>query len=1329
MADLRFDQSSALPPPKPRFAPVNTAPPTRFQAVDGAFDQYQPTQQDKMRRMFGTDTPIEDSVEQTPAAKFGQSVTRFKEKTADKIQKFVQDHPADADLLRPAPLTSWAKSAATALAKVPFRIARLAAQGADTIDPFQRFIPDSVLKIPKVEDSVLSVAASIGLPLEDAQKTAKESPGLLQSLHDAFILPVRNGLEIASMPDGKEKQDAYDAWAYKTAQSFVSGMSVGVTDEMLRDNAITLENGEIMWKGVPISALSETEQKGVSAGGLSGQLLGGIATYAMVSPMLTESLRSIPVLNKLYEQHPFLSSAILTNAAQEGFEAVVRKSSGQDYSFKDTLMGMMSGLVFETGKLAVDGLKGDAPAQLDGVRSFLEGEVRGFTNENGRLPDMNELRSRIGDKVVPGTNVTVEALHNELAASGIKEQRMIEMKGGKKGTPGMDFPAEPPKGQTPEVDMPALIKEFGSEDAIPLDRLSPHGVADAAAGEAILKAGGTIEEADAVAGTPILSRPESVVRKVGDVPQVFRTDKFNVDDAGQARLKVVQETLGMTTRDVRTWPEVEAMAKEIGVNPMKLMKTLEGTKLLSDAQVEALRQTSQSASNFLAQKHDLLEEARSRGDTAAITEIEQKVKVNEKLLNDAVGKLIKGGTELGRGVAIYRKIAAEKMGDPTYWYKEAMELIDEGGPRKVRFGGKKVDVKPGEIPEGLRVAIDSMMKSGDQLGLAQLMAGLKVTGNADKLITLWKAGLLTAPTTDLANMGGNLTMMALETAKDIPATMVDYLMSGAKKVSNKILKTDFNAERTRTITSSMLRAQTEGIFEGAGKAKSILKTGYDPDNLMNKWDLRPTVNYNSAILQGYTEAVFRRLSAGDAIFRTSTVRRSLMESAELKVMNMPEAELSKALGGLPEDAPRTKRSLVDHFYRNPTKEAEMRAINDAEYATFQQSNWLSDAVSSAKNSTNGIGRAAMEFVIPFSKTPTNVAFSIVDYSPVGIVAELAKQIHGGGNQRNFTAAAGRATVGTSVMALGSMLASQGLMTGNAPESESERKLWEAAGKQAHSVFFNGAWRRIDRFSPLGNLLVIGAEFNELGKTKTAAEQWTQIGWSGVRSVTEQSFLLGMSQALRAVNEPDKYAESFAENAIRGIVPNILSKIGEGTDEFKRDVGTFNPIAVLQSRLPFLRNTLPARRDVLGKKMKEQGGLLGKLLDPFSSMTPSDDPLTKEYLRLGVAPSSPNRRLYDDKEYRALLRIRGATMVPALTEVISDPAYKQMSDELKQRALSDIDTAITREVHGVIRQAAAQRHLEEIRKMSSVDQKKKLKDIKDKNSSMYEMILYLDSINQ
>lgn len=1537
MADPRFATPAASPPP-PRFGPEKPA--TIFQAEPGAFealygDMEQPeapkTQQKAPQPLFAKpapkpiypDTKLEQGVrqgppttemererkmrsltgfgsakeyfDQAPLPRFVEGVKRYKEKTADRIQQYVEQHPEDRDLLRPAPLSSWAKDIGIGLAKLPLRVAQGAAKIADFVDPFQRIIPDSMLKIPKVEDSVLRVAAYVGLPLEEAQETAKEKPGILQSLHDGFVVPIKDGFQIATMPDGPEKQEAFDAWAYKTSQAFTSGLTVGVVDQAVKENSVWLENGELMWRGVPITELTELENKGVAAGQLTGQLGGSLVTYALVSPMLTAQLRSVPALNELYKAHPYLSSAILTNAAEEGFESIVRKATGQSYTFNDTLIGMLSGAAFETGKLTLGGyrpqLDTDIAArpspELDNVRGFLEGEVRAYTLENGHVPDLNDLRARIGDKVVPGTNYTINDLHTMLAQSGFKEARLIEMKGGKKGRPGMDYSAEPPK---PEADEPSLAdispnaraendamaaarvaggseadilaarnaaakattdmelsvsqlrdaqakyevgggtkEQFKTNKALKSDPEAPKVIAEsrgrfmqeppegevatryvhfdelhdivkkgmldpAAHGSAATKntlgfdissdlgavreaglfnpkngpvwkvqtalenvrnpseivlTGGKgvetnvpvgidklyIEGPGFETGKPTATTPPSRFSqtvseinegqaKPGKVKQVFRTDKFNVDEAGQARLKQVQTALGLETRGVRSWKDVEAAARDIGADPNQLMRRVEGKTQLSDAEVEALRQNVGAAHEFLVKKYDLIEEARARGDKAAVMEIEQKARVNEEIINSSVKKLIGGGTELGRGVAIYRKIAALKMDDPTYFYKEAMKLLDDGR-KKVRFLGQKVNVEDGKLPAELREAIDSLMKSKDQVGLAYLMSQLKRTNNWDKVVHLWKAGLLTSPTTDLANILSNTTMMALATVKDVPATVADILISKGAKTVNRLFGTKLDEARVKTASLGMMKAQLEGLYEGAKHAKRFMQTGIDPDDLMAKYDVRGQINYNNAFLQGYTDFIFRKLGAEDLVFRYGFIRKSLMESAQLKVVNMDNAAISAAIKGLPEGRPKTKAELVRQFYLNPSDDASVRAINSAEYGTFQRKNPVSQAISGAKRSTTPGGRAALEFIAPFTTTPTNIGFTIFDYTPVGFATELAMQLKNP-NKLKLVESFGRGAVGTSVIALGSMLAEEGLMTGNAPSTESERKLWEAERKQPNSIFFMGKWRKLDRVSPLGNLLTIGAEFNELGRTKTTVEQWTQIGFEGIKSVTEQSFLLGFSNALKAITEPDRFAETFVENAIRGMVPNIIARVAQGADKYERDVGRLNPIAVLQERIPILRESLPAKQDVLGRDIKTQGGMVGRLFDPFSSKKPSSDPVVQELSRLQLPVSAPNRALYSDEEFNALIDMRGRTMMQVFNAAMNDPEYQSLPDDGKREVIKQIDAAVTRGIHDQFRMASAQRIRKELSTMSASDRQKKLAEIKKKNNTVYTLIELLDA---
>lgn len=1332
-------KSSELFTPKPVFSQPQTVQAPMFGPVEDPLKKtVESIQQDLA-------APITNS----PVARFGKLVTKGKEIVEDMLNK------EDADLARPAPLSVWAKDLGTILAKVPFRVARFGAQGVDYAVDAVNPIPESYFKVSKMEDDVMKVAAMVGLPLDDAKQVVTKQPALLQSLHDSFVKPVKEGFQVHAMKDGPEKESALALWAYRSTQAFLGGLTAGVTDELLQNNSVSFQGGEVFYRGIPIGELSEMEAKAVGAGGLTGSVVGSMALYGVVSPMLTSALRSVPALDKVYKTHPFLSSAIMTNAAEEGFEAVVRKSTGQTYTFNDTLVGLMSGLAFETGKVSLGGYKGefeqariekavDSSPALQAVRGFLNAEIRSYVVENGHIPSSNDLRARIGETVIPGMTMTINQVHGILANSGIKEARLIEMSGGKRGTPGMDYPTEPPK--VPETEVDGDISSIQSQ---------------------------------------IQNR---TARKTGgQVEQVFRTDKFNVDEAGQQRLSLSQESLGMETRDVRSWKEVEELAAVLGMDPNQLLRRVGNKSQLSDVEVEALRQNTQAAHEFLSKQHEMIDAATNLGDMKAVDDIQNKVKMYERIIDNSVAKLLGAGTELGRGVAIYRKIAAMKMDDPTFFYKEAMKLLKDNR-RKVRFNGQevavsKVDGKP-SLPPKLREAIDTLMKNKDSLGIAYLFAQLRKTNNVDQVIQLWKAGLLTSPTTDAANILGNTSLMLLEAAKDIPATLADMAIAASAKTSNFLLGTKFSTDRVKTIHLSMLKKQLLGMYQGGKSAgftelpkaafvntraaaakssnrifgtkfntsgydgKGFLFTGLDPNNAMDKWDVKPQTNIDifpsskaNTLAQSYLDTVFNRLGAEDMVFRQSFLNKSLQESALLRYKNMSISERRAAMEALPEGMPRTKQALVEFFYQRPTPEAEARAIDVAETGTFQRDNALATSISNAKRDAPPVLRATYEVIAPFTKTPTNVALSLYEYTPVGFVHELAKQlVLRDPSKLKLVESLGRSVTGTSVMALGSMLNEAGMLTGNPPESESERKMWELQKKTANSILINGEWLRLDKIAPIGLLLSLGAAWNELGKTNLRSGQIAKMGFAAAKSITQLSFLQGVSKFTAAITEPDKFGESAIENLFRGIVPNIIGRVSSGMDEYERDTGSFDitfPLRVIQSRIPILRESLPVKLNMLGRAVGTDGGVLKYLLDPFSSKTATKDPIVKELVRLGITIPQPNQSLYSDEEYRNMIQIRGEVLSSIATNLLSGNSddnvaqedvdkFLTVQDEGKKIIMNSIVDSTTRVTHDIMRPIAAERLYKEVMTLPESDRAKRLEQIEKKNETIYKLIS--DKIN-
>lgn len=101
------------------------------------------------------------------------------------------------------------------------------------------------------------------------------------------------------------------------------------------------------------------------------------------------------------------------------------------------------------------------------------------------------------------------------------------------------------------VDMKALIAKYGSEDAIPLSAMSPQGVADAAAGTALVRAGGTAEDAAKVSGAAAkgasaLGTAETV-SPLGVLGKIIKAPFKGAKKIGEGAASMGKDILGYST--------------------------------------------------------------------------------------------------------------------------------------------------------------------------------------------------------------------------------------------------------------------------------------------------------------------------------------------------------------------------------------------------------------------------------------------------------------------------------------------------------------------------------------------------------------------------------------------------------------------------------------------------------------------------------------------------------------------------------------------------------------------------------------------------------------
>lgn len=693
------------------------------------------------------------------------------------------------------------------------------------------------------------------------------------------------------------------------------------------------------------------------------------------------------------------------------------------------------------------------------------------------------------------------------------------------------------------------------------------------------------------------------------VPQTFRTDKMNVGELEQDQLRRAQFKVGLEDRKVRSFEEMQADAEELGLDPKRLLKDVQQGRI-TDAEIVALKNAQSTSSQRIIELSKQLEQDPTN------TALQTQLQTEEQFLNQMVRKLIKGGTEAGRSVVAF-KILANKTMEPSYWLRKAQQQL----------GDKQLTA---DVVKKINTYIDQK----DRLGLANYISKLGESTFGEKAVGLWKASLLTGLRTHEANMVGNTAMNILETAKDIPATGFDMARSFVTRTP-----------RTKSFSLKGAVSQLKGTAKGFKRGEEILTTGIDPKDLAKAETNKP-LRFGSTPLgrigQGMTDVVFRTLGAEDKVFYETAYKRSLDEQMRVAKLN--------------------KMDLAE-----PTQEMIEQAAKDAEYATFTNDNKLSDGIRAFKKAGGPVVTAATDIIMPFTKTPTNVAkTTFVDYTPVGFVGESAKVIKNlvekkPVDSKALAEAFGRATTGSAVLALGAELARRGLVAGSSPTTEAERSQWELEGKTPNSILVNGQWMSVSKISPVGNLILLGAAYGESGGDLAAT------AGKGLKGFSENSFLKGASEGLKVFNEPDRSLGNFASNAAAGYVPTLISDVARGMDMFKRKPEGLQEKVL--TRLPEVRETVPAKLNALGEPVKEPGNFITRVANPFNPSVPSDDPLVNEFKRVGYNLNYVGETINDQgltrTQQREYQELAGKYIKELVPQVISSEGYNELSKDVQK----------------------------------------------------------------
>lgn len=619
-------------------------------------------------------------------------------------------------------------------------------------------------------------------------------------------------------------------------------------------------------------------------------------------------------------------------------------------------------------------------------------------------------------------------------------------------------------------------------------------------------------------------------------------------------------------------------------------------------------------------------------------------------------------TEHGRAVqaaSILGRLTPEGM--VRYAARQVQKYNEKAGERTVTNflgGAKKIPELTGEQAKEIADEMEKIQAMTDPEQKARAFSDLSKKVRAlipstlyAKIITLWKAGLLTGLKTTGLNIASNASHAAAETIKDVPAALVDRVAAL------------FTGKRTLAATGKGIPSGTK---EGIQKGWRFFRTGYDERDALEGLDFHQ-VNFGKGpiakVLQKYEETIFNSLGSQDQPFYYGAKARSLYSQAIATAKN-------EGLKGPAYSA------RINELVANPTDQMLKYAVMDAQTAVFQNKTALGTAAKAIQRLPGG------EVLLPFGKTPAAVATQLLNYTPVGIVKTIIENAGKGRfDQRLFSQGIGRGLTGTGVLAIGAALSRNGLLTGAYPTSEKEQKQWQLEGKIANAIKVGDTWRGVGVLGPLGMVLSVGGALDRgIKDTGSFIGGLGEAAAAGGNALTQQSFLYGINQAINALNDPSRYGAQFINNTIGSIIPTIVADVARATDTNERRTNTATQRLV--SRIPGLRELLQPQVDTLGSKITVPD-FITTMIDPTrpgNATQAPNDPVVKELRRLDDAGYNVTPTMLGTKQgFKTLsgpqntdLWVKAGTAAKkAIADITKDSVYPTLDDEQKSKLIAKV----------------------------------------------------------
>ena len=578
--------------------------------------------------------------------------------------------------------------------------------------------------------------------------------------------------------------------------------------------------------------------------------------------------------------------------------------------------------------------------------------------------------------------------------------------------------------------------------------------------------------------------------------------------------------------------------------------------------------------------------------------------------------------------------------------------------------------------------------------------GNQVPKSTIEKIDSWRYfSMLANPRTHIRNMVGNVAMGKTQRIKD-------KLAGGIEGIVNK-----FNPEMERTKTIAFANKKT----------KEFVKEDFKNIDVQSRLELNEN-KYNPQSRLQNSRKTFKHDIFEKTLGKLFNLNDNLLEAEDGLGL---KSSYKKALA----DYITSNKIDVDNITDKQLSKARNYAIEQAKEATFHQANSIASAINQFSGK-NKLTKGVTDAVLPFVKTPMNVAKAGTEYNPVGLLKTLtydtAKLRKGDININKYIDNLSKGLTGTGIAVLGYALADAGMLKASGGDDDKKENYDEATGSQAYSIEIAGKTYSLDWLAPVGIPLFTGAEAYSIQKSGTeeknnvssddnkkinqilkSLENWSNAMSKSMSPMSEMSMISGLTSALSSYNE-DKLS-AMGTNAVKSyvnqFVPTLIGQIAKTSDEYERSTTSTKTGLIskaidqtklqITSKIPGLRKTLPVKTDIWGNKQKQEENLpiraLNNFINPSTVKEVTKDKVDNEINNLyskngekSILPVSSIDKTFKidgttyrmtSEEYSKYKTDYGKNSYNLINNLISTKQYQKLTDNQKQKAIENIYTYV------------------------------------------------------